>query len=561
MRNRWPLAMVAAVIMIVLFGLYMLVTGPRSPTASAVDLTLPASPTTSPTATSDPPPAASTPPESAPAVPSSFPSTPAVPSQPPAVVPPTSAPAVARPGDPGPVAERYFAAWRLGDFPAMASLVADPPPDFADRHRRFTAELRIASVSLSPGPLTRPGADTAEVAFQGVRQVTGLGPWPFSSVLRLAVRGGAWKVLWSPETLHPALKDGGSLRLDETKVKRPGALTKDGKPFPSGSRAGDHFPGLDATFTELKLREQPSGKVLLASQPPSTAQTRTTISGPVQEAAARALDGVARPAALVAVDVASGEVRAVADTLGGKGAFNGLYPPGSAFKVVTAAALLRSGLAPDAQVPCPGAYTIPNARRFTNDGGADHGVVSLTTAFALSCNTTFVQQSYERLRDDRLRAEAADRFGFREKPGLSSCRISPSRDMNELGADAIGQNSVRASPLCMAEVAAAVAGGTWRQAVVTPGASAGSPPVPLDEGVAASLRTMMESVVTRGTAAQAGLPPGTAGKTGTAEVAGGATHAWFIGYRDGLAFAVLVQNGGVGGKVAAPIAARFLKAL
>jgi cell division protein FtsI/penicillin-binding protein 2 len=68
-------------------------------------------------------------------------------------------------------------------------------------------------------------------------------------------------------------------------------------------------------------------------------------------------------------------------------------------------------------------------------------------------------------------------------------------------------------------------------------------------------------VVTQGTAAQAGLPPETAGKTGTAEVKDAEDHAWFIGYRGSLAFAVFVQNGGGGGKVAAPIAARFLNAL
>ncbi len=57
---------------------------------------------------------------------------------------------------------------------------------------------------------------------------------------------------------------------------------------------------------------------------------------------------------------------------------------------------------------------------------------------------------------------------------------------------------------------------------------------------AAALRTMMRAVVTSGTAAGAGLPGGTAGKTGTAEFADG-THAWFIGYRDDVAFAVFVQ--------------------
>ncbi|GGK64918.1 penicillin-binding protein [Sphaerisporangium melleum] len=480
----------------------------------------------------------------------------------PASVPPSTAPVTpAAQEGPEAVAQRYFAAWLAGDFAAMAGLVADPPADFADRHRRFSAELRVASLTLSPGSLRRQASDAAEVPFQGTRQITGLGRWDFSSVLQLGTRGGAWKVLWAPETLHPSLKDGGGLRLTETKAAQPAWLTREGKAFPSDSRAGDYFPGLGATTVRLTLEEVPSGKVLLSSPAPQGQGTRTTISGPAQKAAARALDGVG-PAAVVALDWRSGQVRAVADTLGGRRAFNGLYPPGSSFKVVTAAALLRSGLTPEAQVACPGTYTIPDARSFHNDGNADHGTVSLTRAFALSCNTTFVRQAYERLRDDRLRAEAADRFGFREKPGLSSCRIRPQANLDELGADAIGQNSVQGSPLCMAEVAAAVASGTWRPAVLTEQPPAGSPaPVPLDPGITDGLRTMMRAVVTEGTASRGGLPSGTSGKTGTAEVQGGSPHAWFIGYRDSLAFAVFVQNGGSGGAAAVPIAAKFLKAL
>jgi cell division protein FtsI/penicillin-binding protein 2 len=82
--------------------------------------------------------------------------------------------------------------------------------------------------------------------------------------------------------------------------------------------------------------------------------------------------------------------------------------------------------------------------------------------------------------------------------------------------------------------------------------------------VAAILRTLMRQVVTQGTAADAGLPGQVAGKTGTAEFGTGdplPTHAWFIGFRGDLAFAVIVEGGGVGGRVAAPAAARFLRGL
>lgn len=553
MLTRWPMAMVAAVVVILAAGAYAMLTAPDPVDAAhwSRQPRLPAHPASGPPVSSAAPPGSPTPAPAGSAAPSESTAPPAAPIQTPAAAP-----------GPEATATRYFAAWQAGDFAAMASVVAGPPSDFADRHRRLTSELRVASLSLSPGTPRRQGEDAAEVPFQGVREVTGLGPWPFSSVLRLALRDGAWKVLWGPETLHPSLKDGGALRLSETRVAVPSALTREGLAFPANSRAGDYFPGLGATAVRLTLEEVPSGKVLLASPAPAQATTRSTISQRAQAAAARALDGVGRPAAIVALDAGSGQVLAVADTLGGRRAFNGLYPPGSAFKVVTAAALLRSGLTPESQIGCPAAYTIPNARTFTNDGAADHGTVSLTRAFAISCNTTFVRQAYERLRDDRLRAEAADRFGFREKPGLSSCRIRPYEDLNALGSDAIGQNSVQASPLCMAEVAAAAASGVWKPALMTDAPPAGSlPQVPLDDGVAEGLRAMMGAVVTGGTAANAGLPSGTAGKTGTAEVQGSAPHAWFIGYRDSLAFAVLVQNGGSGGATAAPIAARFLKAL
>lgn len=539
MRGRLVLALIALALAVTAFGVYGVVI--------ATDGGASPEPTSSP---QQPRPAGTF--QFEPSETSPSPETPAVVSQ----------PAVQVEG-PQEVAARYLTAWQAGDLTTMAGLVSAPPADFAQRHRRFDSELRIAAPpALTQGAPRQRSPLEAEVPFHGTRQVEGLGPWPFSSVLRLVRHAGLWRIRWTPQTMHPSLGEGRSLRLTETSTRSPATLTREGQPFPQDSRAGDYFTGLDGTATELKLREVPSGRVLLSSPTRKGESTRTTISRDAQSAAAHALDGLGTPAALVAIDLRTRQVRAVADTLGGRRAFNGLYPPGSTFKVVTAAALLRSGLTPQSPVPCPGSYTIPNARGFTNADPVDHGVVPLSTAFALSCNTTFVQQTYERLRDGGLRAEAADRFGFREKPGLSSCRIRAHTDMNELGSDAIGQNSVQASPLCMAEVAAAAATGVWRPAVMTERPPADSPPeAPIGEDVAAGLRDMMGAVVTQGTAAGAGLPSGTRGKTGTAEVAGGRSHAWFIGYRGSLAFAVFVQNGGSGGAVAAPVAARFLNGL
>jgi cell division protein FtsI/penicillin-binding protein 2 len=118
----------------------------------------------------------------------------------------------------------------------------------------------------------------------------------------------------------------------------------------------------------------------------------------------------------------------------------------------------------------------------------------------------------------------------------------------------------------MAMVAASVDAGRLHLPRLVAGAPDDTVPAQsLDRSVVSDLQSMMAAVVDspNGTAAGARLPSGTFGKTGTAEFGTATppkTHAWFIGYRGHLAFAVLVVGGGIGGSVAAPIAAKFLDA-
>jgi cell division protein FtsI/penicillin-binding protein 2 len=129
----------------------------------------------------------------------------------------------------------------------------------------------------------------------------------------------------------------------------------------------------------------------------------------------------------------------------------------------------------------------------------------------------------------------------------------------------IGQGRILNSPLGMALVAAAVDSGSWHPPtlITDPSTPQPSQPHTLPSAAVDELRTLVRAVVTSGTGTPANLPGQPVfGKTGTAEYGSAnppSTDAWFIGFRGDIAFAVIVQGGGVGGQVAAPIAARFLQ--
>jgi cell division protein FtsI/penicillin-binding protein 2 len=293
---------------------------------------------------------------------------------------------------------------------------------------------------------------------------------------------------------------------------------------------------------------------------------RTSLNPQVQAAAARAITSQGKPAALVALRASTGQIVAAANQPGGwNRGLMGQYPPGSTFKVVTAAALLSDGLRVSDQVSCTKTVNI-GGRSFRNFEGEEFGPIDFRTAFAHSCNTAFAGETVRRISRQQL-VKATRDFGFDIPitPGVPAQRgrFPMPRDDAEFAAASFGQGRVLTSPLNMAAVAAAVRSGAWRSPQFT--ATAGRPTVRrLDPGVVSGLRTMMSAVVTEGTAKGAGLPSGTAGKTGTAEYGTGAkppTHAWFIGYRGDLAFAVIVEGGGTGGDVAAPLAGAFLRGL
>ena len=291
---------------------------------------------------------------------------------------------------------------------------------------------------------------------------------------------------------------------------------------------------------------------------------RTTLDLETQLRAERALGQSDRNEALVAVQPSTGDTLAIANRPADSSydrARLGLYPPGSTFKVITTAALLRDGLRVDDPVDCPATYAV-DGRGFRNFEGGRQGRVPFAVDFAQSCNTAFVSLATRLDRSALTRTARDYGLGRTLKLGLPAAdgRVPPPRTPVERAASMIGQSRITASPLTMAGVAAAVADGRWRAPrLLRSDARRAGPAIASSE--IQTLRRLMRAVVTGGTGtALAPLPGQPIGKSGTAEYGGGdppPTHAWFVAARDDVAVAVLVEGGRSGGAVAAPIAARF----
>ena len=335
--------------------------------------------------------------------------------------------------------------------------------------------------------------------------------------------------------------------------------------------------GLQAAF-EDQLAGTPDRSIVIrdeAGEPVETLQTvdgeageplETTLDMKVQSAAEKALGGIEGNAALVAVEPTTGDILAVANRPTDDGfnrALAGRYPPGSTFKVITTTALLEAGLDPEETVDCPATINA-GGREFTNFEGSAAGAVPFSTDFAQSCNTAFVSLT-DRLDRNALSDAAETYFGFGERYKLPlesfSGDVPRPRDDVERAASMIGQARILASPLAMAGVAATVQSGAWhRPRLIADDPTEDGEPLPTDD--AETLRILMRSVVTSGTGTALVFVPGEPiGKSGTAEYGSGdppPTHAWFIAAVEGVAVAVIVEDGTSGGEVAAPIVADFL---
>ena len=235
--------------------------------------------------------------------------------------------------------------------------------------------------------------------------------------------------------------------------------------------------GLQAAY-ERRLASTPSSRVVIRDLATSAEETtlmkrpgrrgralRTTLDLEVQAAAETALGDRDGNAALAVVQPSTGDVLAVANRPADSAydrALAGLYPPGSTFKVVSTAALLRAGLDPGRTVDCPRTLAV-EGKPFRNFEGDAAGAVPFRQDFAESCNTAFVSLAGEL--GDRALTETARDFGLgrRIRAGLPAAEADVPEPESPVGKAAmmIGQDRIVASPLAMAGVAATVAAGRW----------------------------------------------------------------------------------------------------
>ncbi|MFE9092762.1 peptidoglycan D,D-transpeptidase FtsI family protein [Streptomyces sp. NPDC007264] len=364
---------------------------------------------------------------------------------------------------------------------------------------------------------------------------------------------------------------------------------------------------------------------MLTGKPKQGGNVVTTLNAAAQKAAYDGLKGVGGKGAAVALDPQTGAILALASypsydpsSFAGNStsvdskawtslqkknnpsdpmlnrALRETYPPGSTFKVVTAAAALENGLYTSADQPTnsPVPYILPDSTTpLKNEGSINCKNVNMREALRVSCNSVFGKMGADLGKDKML--EEAKKFGFNSEQFTPVRAVASNfpEEMNRpsTALSSIGQYETAATPLQMAMVASAVANdGKLMKPYMVDKLQAPNLDVvaqtqpeelsrPLSEQNAQILQSMMETVVKQGTGTRAQIDGATVGgKTGTAQHGlnnSEKPYAWFISYAklaDGsspVAVAVVVEDESAnrddisGGGLAAPIAKNVMEAV
>lgn len=483
--------------------------------------------------------------------------------------------------------ERFLTEWESGEA-KKAGAHTDSPDNAESLIDSVMENLDPSNTDIERGDGEKKAEGRVNVPFTVNMRISGVGDFSWESRAAVHKKSGGWTVIFTTPMIHPKMVPGQTLALKSAE-NRASVLDRNGAELVAASlvgtvdeRTGKGVSGLEARYDKrlsgggakqsVVVADRESGqtvKRLSGAAGKKGKPVRTTVDPKVQEAAADALSGVKKNAAVVALDPRDGHVLAAANTPSGSNrAFEGRYPPGSTFKVVTTAALLHNGVSPDDTARCP-KYAHVNGQRFENqDEFTLPAGSTLTDVFTRSCNTYFVN-ARDRLGDTTL-SRTSEAFGIGGTWDVGATTydgsVPTNTSANDRAAAAIGQARVQASPLVMASIAATVESGEFQQPTLVPKAvnKRHRASAELEPKVVSELRTLMRKTATSGSADilkdVSGKPHA---KTGTAEFGDEnppRTHAWMIGYQHSpnLAWAVLLEDGGSGGADAGPLAKRFL---
>ncbi len=475
---------------------------------------------------------------------------------------------------------------RLQAGQRLAVVTETPPRAFIQdtKSRSLTKKTKVLVFGVLPGQLTQPTQTLGKLSKithldldRVLGRVRSAPPQEFLPLVTLqlpAQVGDAAQLLQVPgvqartkyPSIAPAVAGDVVGQLGPATAER---LQQVGAPYQPGDTIG--VSGLQV-LQQRRLAGTPTVKIVAQDVSGGHSQVlyelpgrlsepvRTTVDRNVQTAAEKALKGLSVPASLAAVDQATGEVRGVADhlTQGKNQAFEGHYPPGMTFSIITTQALLGYHQKLGAPVACPPTYTVGD-QTFHESGSRGK---TFQSNFARGCPTAFASL-YRSLAYQDLRTSAA-RFGIGvpwtlPMPSFSGSVPAPANDA-ERAASMVGQGKIEVSPLSMALAAGTVESGTWKPPRLLKDPSSPQPiqPQSLDSDSIGALQPLMLSSVRSGAARDAnlrGVP--VSGVTAVVPYGSGKTVSWFVGFRGNVAFALAIE-----GKVnAAKVAAKFLRTL
>lgn len=476
----------------------------------------------------------------------------------------------------------------IGDRLAVLTTVPGRAPLLDSSGKALIPLSPTAEVGVRPGRVTNPVATATKLAKvtglasaqadQMVGQIRAAPPNAFLELIQLSPRrfahlsAGLGKV---PDLTHRWVKK----RLFRSAVpditgqvgtEAAKQLVQDGEPYRPGTTAG--LSGLQQAYqralagtptTEVVVQSDSGGppKVLKRWKGRTGTPVKTTINLAVQQAARSALSGTGFSAAVVAIDASTGRILAVAEHQAGGmprvDPLAGQYQPGQAFTIVPAAALLSNDrIGADSKIPCWQPSVVGGQHYVNIPPVPSLGRPNFSVDFAHACRTAFAELS--KLLNPAQLSTAAGQFGIgvpwrlplRPSPFIGS--IQKPRSQAETAADSIGIGTVLVSPLNMAFAAGVVESGSWHRPSIVTGRPSGptltsgaKSPVRFKDQVISQLQQLMAGTVKSGAAQAARLPGETLyGQVGTAPLAGHPKlrSVWFVGFRGGVAFAVLALS-------------------